>query len=353
MMNKKYIFLAGILVFAIVVVLLAPMLAQTAGLAMGIVSIAPVFAAQTTEATLTASDFAHGGFGMAWGNNRMKEFGSGIFGVVSAINGNTITIDSKSKNDSSVVYAVNAGGATIMKNGASSSVSGIAIGDSLFIKGSISGNTITATLIRDNIAQRPGISGTVSSISGSTLTVTDRKKIVYSVDASGASIDKNGTSSLISNINVGDKVMVFGTVNGNSVVATSIRDIIQDKKGFEAGGLANIQGNGQPLVSGTITSISGETINITNKSNVSYVINATNAKFMKGSASSTISNFSVGDSIVVQGTINGNSVSASSVIGVNNQNGNSMSQNNQPKARGVGRGLFGGIFGFFQRLFGF
>ncbi len=357
MINKKYIFLAGVLIFAIVVVLVAPMFAQTAGLAMGIVSVAPVFAAQTGEATLTASDFAHGGLGMAWGNGRMERANPGIFGTVAGINGNIITIDSKLKNNSSTtVYAVNAGNATIMKNGVSSSISNIAVGDNLLIQGSVSGNTITATLIRDNIAQRPGISGTVSAINENTITVTDRKNVVYSVDASGASIDKNGTSSSISNIAIGDKVMVFGTVNGNSVTATSIRDILNGggRRGPGSNDTFNIQGNGQPLVSGTITSINGETINITNKSNVSYVIDASNAKFLKGNSSSTISGFAVGDSVVVQGTVNGNSISASSIIGVNNQNGGSMPQDNgKSPVKNVGRGFFGGIFGFFQRIFGF
>ena len=53
---------------------------------------------------------------------------------------------------------------------------------------------------------------------------------------------------------------------------------------------------------------------VTNKSNVTYTVDATNAKIVQGQNTIAVSNVAVGDSVVVQGTVNGNSITASSVI---------------------------------------
>jgi len=231
----------------------------------------------------------------------------------------------------------------------------------------------------------PGVSGTVSAINGTTLTVaamgrpTPEKTAatavtapttmgtVYTVDASSAKIYKGSatTTVSISSIAVGDKVMVQGTVSGTNVVATVIRDGIggaMGGKGFGGRGTSStpsttpvIQGNGEPIVGGSITAISGASLTVTNASNVTYTIDATNAKIVKSGATSTISAVAIGDTVIVQGTVNGTSVTASSVIdqGVKSTNGSSA---NTPSAGSHGGGLggfFGAIGGFFKHLFGF
>ena len=208
-----------------------------------------------------------------------------------------------------------------------------------------------------------GIFGTVSAINGTTLTVTSANRtkpgstatttaptaVTYTVDANNAKVTKNNTASTLVGITVGDTVMVQGTVSGTNVTATNIRDGVRN--GMKVA-QPSIQGNGQPIVAGSITSINGNTIAITNKSNVAYSIDASNAKFVEnGVTSPTISNVAVGDNIVVQGTVNGNSVTASSVIDQkapvkNSQSGNQKSQS------GFG-GIVNGIGSFFKKLFGF
>jgi len=199
-----------------------------------------------------------------------------------------------------------------------------------------------------------GVVGTVATINGTTLTVTGRAKlngetaITYTVDASGATVMKSGATSSVSNIAVGDTVMVQGTVSGTNVTAKTIRDGIGQPK------QPAIQGNGQPVVAGKITAINGNTITITNNSNVAYTIDATSAKFVvPGVTSPTVSNVAVGDNVVVQGTVNGNSVVASSVIDQKAKTDNSSNSNNtKPKVSFLG-GFVGGIGDFFKHLFGF
>ncbi len=306
-----------------------------------------------------------------------------VIGTVSAISGDILTVTGRqgfSSTTATTTYTVDATNATVTKNNAASTVSSIAVGDTVLIQGTVSGATVTATTIRDGImagrgsrrgnpgtanpAIRPGgmgIRGTVASISGTTLTVTSSQGFssttattTYTVDASNATVTKSGQASSVSAIAVGDTVMIQGTVSGASVTATTIKDGVAQQA---------IQGNGEPVVAGSVTAISGNSITITNKSNVTYTIDATNAKFVvAGVASPTISNVAVGDNLVVQGTVNGTSVTASSVIdqkatvNPNTNNPGSNQQHQHGIIGGITSGIshmFGGFGNFFKRMFGF
>lgn len=283
MLSKNYVTLFAILGVAIVVVLIAPIAAQTMGLAMGIASVTPVFA-QTVNTNINANVPAgrvHRGEGLGWGSkNRIQP---GVFGTVSAISGNTITVTSKF---------------------------------------------------------RPKRNSTATTTA-------------YTVDASNATVTKNGSSSSVSNIAVGDIIMVQGTVSGTQVTAKTIRDNTpgqQKEFGGKGKGAPLIQGNGQPVVSGNVTTISGTTVTITNKSNITYTVDASNAVIQNGNATSTISSIVIGDNVIIQGTVNGTSVTASSIIVQKASANSNESSTESSKPRS---GFIGGIFGFFQHIFGF
>lgn len=213
----------------------------------------------------------------------------------------------------------------------------------------------------------PGIFGTVTAVDGTTLTVTAKMRpspsstaatagTVYTVDAGSAQVMKNGTSSAVSDIAAGDTVMIQGTVSGTNVTATMIRDGMGGMTGRRGAGTGKasstppIQGNGEPVVGGSITAISGTTLTVTNASNVTYTIDASQAKIVKNGTTTTISDVATGDNVVVQGTVNGTSVAASSVIdqGAGSQGGTSQT-NKAPS----GFSFFGAIGNFFKHLFGF
>ena len=217
----------------------------------------------------------------------------------------------------------------------------------------------------------PGIAGTVSAINGTTLTVasmgrgfgfgkmgsstpaTAEAATTYTVDASNATVTNNRAASTLSSIAVGNFVMISGTVSGTSITATKI-NFSTTNPGMEnrnggpknASSTANmIQGNGEPIVGGTVSAISGTSITITNKGSASYTIDASGATVTKGDQASSVSNIAVGDSILVQGTINGTSVTAATIT----------DQSKAPNANGkpAAKGFFGAIGSFFSRLFGF
>jgi hypothetical protein len=226
--------------------------------------------------------------------------------------------------------------------------------------------------MRDGI---PGIMGKITEISGTSLTIVSpamgqTATTTYVVDASSAIVMKNNATSTFSSIAVGDMVMVKGTISGTVVTATIIFDgKFQGKMGPDGNKVPNeeklrnengegaenkqtsiIQGNGQPVVGGIVATIDGTLLTITNVSNVTYMVDASSATVIKNNATSTLSNVTVGDQIIVQGTVNGNSIVASSII---DQEKPSEMASSTPASGNRGGGFFGAIKGFFHKIFGF
>lgn len=297
-------------------------------------------------------------------SGNMMQHMPGVFGTVTAISGNTITVQSKAfartgttTTTPAVTYTVNAAGATVTKAGAASSISSIAVGDTVMVQGTVSGTSVTATKINDGVVpggmmgQRGnGVFGTVTAISGDTITVQSKgfeksdsstgTTTTYTVNASGATVTKANVASSVSAIAIGDTVMVQGTVSGTSVTATKISDGVMMKVPGSNGGATIPTGNGQPVIGGTVTAVSGDIVTITNKSNTSYTIDVTNATITKNGTTSSVSSVAVGDNVLAQGTVNGTSVTAVSLT-----DSASATSGTAPK------GLFGMIGAFFSKLF--
>lgn len=221
----------------------------------------------------------------------------------------------------------------------------------------------------------PGIAGVVSAKDGTSLTVEsrgfgrDNATTTYTVDAANATVFKNAATSSLDSVSVGDRVMVAGTISGTTVTATAIHDGVGFRAGVRVGERmektydkvkgtstmprAVIKGNGQPVVGGDITAINGSTLTITNASDVTYTIDASNATVVKGRATSSVSALVVGDHVVAQGTISGTSVTASSVMveGVRVSASSTVSQGHGPMPF-AGR-VMGMVGGFFKHIFGF
>ena len=228
----------------------------------------------------------------------------------------------------------------------------------------------------EGMKMKPAVIGTVASVNGNSFTVTSMTNpnstvsnttSTFTVDATNAKITKGDTAGTVSTIVVGDTVMVIGTTTGNNIVATLVRDGIvkmpktpgkgQEQEmngkapnGSETSGQnAGMMGNGQPIVAGNVTSISGTSLVITNKSNVTYTVDASSAKINQGpSKTATISNISVGDTIVVQGAVTGTNVVASTIIDQPKPSTTNTQNPNEDK-----KGFFGGVGAFFSHMFGF
>jgi hypothetical protein len=106
-----------------------------------------------------------------------------------------------------------------------------------------------------------------------------------------------------------------------------------------------ISGNGQPVIAGTVSSINGSSVVVATTSNVSYTVDVSNAKIVQDGTTIGVSGMKVGDKVVIQGTFNGTTVAATSVI----DSAVTMSQNGKVKPKKP----FGGIGNFFAGIFGF
>jgi hypothetical protein len=164
-----------------------------------------------------------------------------------------------------------------------------------------------------------GVAGTVSAVSGSTITLADKDGKTYTIDALAATVEKMQTSA-VGDIKAGDTLMVQGTVNGSSVTANHIMNGKLGEGRFGGpGGHRGGPGHGEPAVLGTVSAISGSTLTVSGKNGTSYTVDAASAKFMKSVSGakpteSTLGAIALGDTVCVIGTVNGTSVTAAEVI---------------------------------------
>ena len=207
-----------------------------------------IFVEGTTTGTSVVASAIHDGVMLKGGMGGGMPGGNpipGVSGVVTAVSGNTITITAKqhtlnSKTATSTTYTIDATNASVQKAGAVSSVSGIAVGDTINAQGTITGTTVVATKINDgrmmqnrnaqdgtNMPEgngQPVIAGTVTAVSGSTITITNKSNVAYTIDASAAKITKGDAAGTAASIAVGDVILAQGTVNGTSVTAVTVND---------------------------------------------------------------------------------------------------------------------------------
>ncbi len=219
-------------------------LRNTLALALGGMAVTGFLVVKTVAlAAEPDTTWKNGGHGAAGWAERTH----GIYGTVSAANGSTLTVTSMGfgPNAAQTTYTVNAANAAVMKDGAASTLSAIAVGDRVIVQGTVTGTTVAATAIRDGVPQRlrdgtgpadwhvtplvagdgqPIIGGSVTAVSGTTLTVTNQSNVTYTVDAANATVTKGNAASTLSGVSVGDNVIVQGTVNGTSVTASSVQD---------------------------------------------------------------------------------------------------------------------------------
>jgi len=84
-----------------------------------------------------------------------------------------------------------------------------------------------------------GGDGNITSINGTTITLSEENNeggASYTIDASKATVTKAGATAQLSDLKVGDKIFVQGSVSGTSVAATSISDGPHGMRGMGHGG---------------------------------------------------------------------------------------------------------------------
>ncbi len=163
-----------------------------------------------------------------------------------------------------------------------------------------------------NESRSIGITGTVTAISGSTIAVkSNRNNTTYNVVTANAKIYKGPTVKALADIKVGDFIIAEGSIEGDKFMATRILDTQFNMNYPENGNWENFK----PGIMGTISAVSGTTLTVTAKDGTVYTVATADAKFQKEKGSTIgINDLKVGDTVLIQGTVNGTNVTAKNVF---------------------------------------
>jgi hypothetical protein len=140
------------------------------------------------------------------------QFMPGLFysGEVTAVSGSGFTMTS----NAGVSLTVNTGSAKLIQIPRSVIVlADIQVGDKVFVTGTKSGSTVTASVVYDKASNiHPAAAkGTVTAVSGTTLTVQGKNGSEATVTTdSDTQITKDGEAATFADIAVGTKVKIFG-----------------------------------------------------------------------------------------------------------------------------------------------
>lgn len=185
---------------------------------------------------------------------------------------------------------------------------------------------------------KPAAIGTVTAVNGNIITLTAKNGTVYTVDEKNASVTKITQSAAgakpttsaitVSQIAVGDILVVTGTASSTNITASKIID-----GAFIGRHKENLQNENRlgfkPAALGKVTAINGNVITLSGrdfatKSNTTYTVDAANATITKlnppaakgskpTSTPISISQISVGDMLIVQGTVPGTTIQATTI----------------------------------------
>jgi hypothetical protein len=168
--------------------------------------------------------------------------------------------------------------------------------------------------------------GTITGITGTTLSVKNLKGILFSVDVSTAKLYKDfaSTTITVSDLKLGDSVMVRGVRVDNVIKASILIDgkfsnhnVSKDIGNNEEKGDKNHEGQRVGFrARGIVATINGSTLTVNGQNNKTYSVDAHSAVIFKGmsKATSTFTNIKSGDSVLVRGSIVGTLITATEII---------------------------------------
>lgn len=156
-----------------------------------------------------------------------------VIGTVAAVNGSSITLTGLD----GTTYTIDASNAKLAQSASSQlTISNIQVGDKISAAGTVTGTSVVAKMISDSSFMGRNIfNGTVTAVSGSSATISSMKKTTYTVDMSQASITRMSrpatkgakpapTTLSASDVKIGDRLMIVGTLSGSTINATKIND---------------------------------------------------------------------------------------------------------------------------------
>jgi hypothetical protein len=160
---------------------------------------------------------------------------------------------------------------------------------------------------------RPGMGGAVAAINGTTITITGQNGSIYTVDTAKAKITRgfgpNTETLALTDIKVGDKIGIIGTISGTNITAKTIIDgvgMLRDRK---------TEGQEKTHVVGKILTVSPFSLTLEVKpfsdrmmksatETVTYTVDSTsNTTVTKDGVSASLGDLTVGQMIIATGKV--------------------------------------------------
>jgi len=159
-----------------------------------------------------------------------------------------------------------------------------------------------------------GVGGTIASTDGTTLTVTARSGGTVTVTTSADTTVTKSTTGAVSDIHVGDHVLVMGQATGTNVTARGIADFraaqppARPKDDPDPNRPPPGQGQFEP-VNGQATAVDGATVTV-KAADQTYTVTTSTDTHVSLVQTLAVSDLKVGDTVHVMGDMSGTTVAA-------------------------------------------
>lgn len=210
-------------------------------------------------------------------------------GTAINITGNSFTL--KAANGG--VYTVDAAEAKAHRRfGAEMQIADIQPGDNVVVRGTANGGTIKAEVVRDTSLQaRNGVfSGKVTAVNASSFELQSGARGSQIVNIDNATVfKKNGQPAQLADVAVGSQVRVSGVWDkaNNSISAKFVNVVVY---------MVRVD------ISGSLSSVSNDTLTLAGANGTSYTVDASQAKIVNNLAKRiNLSDLKVGDSLKIRG----------------------------------------------------
>lgn len=217
-------------------------------------------------------------------------------GTVTAVNGSIITLKDR-KGTTQTIKTTSS--TSFLLDGQSASLSDVKTGEQMSAEGTLnSDNSLNAETVQIKL---PSYYGQVSAVSGSTITLKDRKGTSQTIKTtSSTKFTRGGQSASLSDVKTGDQIAASGTLNSDGSLNAQVVAIVL------------------PHVDGQITTISGTIITIQERDGTTYTIKVSSSTtFTDGQTKGklSLSDLKVGEEIHAEGTQNSDgSLEAISIV---------------------------------------
>jgi len=197
---------------------------------------------------------------------------------------------------------------------------------------------VSSTPSASNPQQRQGTMGTLSSINGNTLALTNTQGSQVTVNVSGTTTFQKTITGTLADLQKGDVLTVTGTPDASGNIAAtsiSVRAAGQVSPTRSPGATSTPRGtpsrtgtSGTPAFPnggvgrgtvGTLASINGNTLTLTTMQGTSVTVNVSDTTTIQKTVAGTISDLQVGESLSVMGAPDANGVIAARSISIRPQ----------------------------------